>query len=86
MLNELRSSEVGGKNSHIVTFCLHPKTLPFCNIHFLSAHLTHDRMIAKMQAIGWSGQGRVAPKGSLEAVNGLPHRHSKIVADYPFRS
>ncbi len=52
MLNELRSSEVGGKISHIVTFYLHPKTFPFRNVHFLSAHFTHDRMIAKMQVIG----------------------------------
>ena len=86
MISEERSSEVGGKISQDVTFCLHPKTLAFCNIHFLSAHFTHDRMIAKTEAIGWSGQGRVAPQGSLEAVNGLPHRHSKIVADYFFRS
>lgn len=86
MIIEERSDEVGSKKSQDVTFCLHRKSSPFRNIHFLSAHLTHDRMIAKTEAIGRSGQGHDVPKGSLEAVGRLPHHHSKIVAGFSSRS
>ena len=47
MISEERSDEVGGKKSHIVTYCLHPKTFPFCNAHLERALFQQPCLTAK---------------------------------------
>lgn len=47
MISEERSDDVGGKNSHIVTFCLHAISPPFCNAHLKSTLYHQPCLTAK---------------------------------------